>query len=97
MSFNELTISDLVVIIGSLMAIISFATRIASPITALNKRIEKIEEHQNADNERLKALEGDCRMILKATRVLVAHSVNGNSTGELKRIQNEMDEYLINK
>jgi hypothetical protein len=68
-----------------------------SPYTDLRKRIEKVEEHQANDLERLKIMENDMRMMLKATRVLVAHSVTNNNTGELKKVQAEMDDYLINK
>lgn len=97
MNFNDITLGDLLVLIAGLTTIVGFITRMTSPFTDLKKRMDKIEEHQNNDNERLKVLENDTKMILKATRVLVAHSVNNNSTGELKKVQNEMDEYLINK
>lgn len=97
MNFNDITLGDLLVLIAGLTTIIGFITKVMSPYTDLRKRIEKVEEHQANDNERLKALEEDTRMILKATRVLVAHSVTNNNTGELKKVQAEMDDYLINK
>lgn len=97
MNFNDITIGDILVLIAGLTTLIGFITKVTSPYTELKSRLEKVEEHQNNDNERLKALEDDTRMILKATRVLVAHSVSNNNTGELKRIQEEIDNYLINK
>lgn len=97
MNFNDITIGDILVLIAGLTTLIGFIAKITSPYTELKSRLDKVEEHQANDNERLKALEDDTRMILKATRVLVAHSMNGNSTGELKRVQEEIDNYLINK
>lgn len=97
MNFNNITIGDVLVIIAGITTIVGFITKITSPYQELKSRIQKIEEHQDNDNERLKALEDDTRMILKATRVLVAHSVTNNNTGELKRVQEEIDNYLINK
>lgn len=97
MNFNDITIGDILVLIAGITTLIGFITKVTSPYTELRNRIQKVEEHQANDNERLKALEDDTRMILKATRVLVAHSVTNNNTGELKKVQAEMDDYLINK
>lgn len=97
MNFNDITMGNIVVLIAGLTTLIGFITKITSPYTDLKNRIEKVEEHQDTDNKRLKALEDDTRLILKATRVLVAHSVSNNNTGELKKVQSEIDNYLINK
>ena len=97
MDFNTITIGQVLVLIAGITAIASFISRVASPFNDLKQRVGKVEEHQNSDLERLKALEDDTKMILKATRTLINHSITNNSTGELKRIQNEIDEYLINK
>ncbi len=97
MDFNSITLSEILVMIAGVTTIIGFITKVTSPWSELKKRIEKVEEHQNNDNTRLKMLEDDTKMILKATRVLVAHSVTNNNTGELKRVQAEIDDYLINK
>ena len=97
MNFNDITIGDILVIIAGMTTLIGFITKVTSPYTELKSRLDKVEEHQANDNERLKSLEEDTKMILKATRVLVAHSVTNNNTGELKRVQEEIDNYLINK
>lgn len=97
MNFDNITIGEIVVLIAGVTAITGFITKLTSPFTDLKTRIEKIEQHQDNDNKRLEELEKDTKMILKATRVLVAHSVSNNNTGELKRVQEEIDNYLINK
>ena len=97
MNFNDVTIGDLLILIAGLTTIIGFIAKMTSPFSELKQRLDKVEQHQANDNERLKTLEEDTRMILKATRVLVMHSVSSNNTGELKKVQAEMDDYLINK
>ena len=97
MNFNDITIGDILVLIAGVTTLIGFITKVTSPYTDLKNRIQKIEEHQDSDNKRLKALEDDTRMILKATRVLVVHGATNNSKGELKKVQEEIDTYLINK
>lgn len=97
MNFNNITIGDILVIIAGLTTIVGFISKVKTPVDSFNTRITKIEQRQAIDDERLKALEDDTKLILKATRVLIAHSVTNNETGELRKVQAEIDEYLINK
>ena len=97
MDFNNITIGEIIVLCAGITAIVSFVTKMTSPFTELKTRMDKVEAHINNDNIRLKSLEEDTKMILRATRVLVAHGASNNEKGELKKIQSEIDEYLINK
>ena len=97
MNINDITIGDLLVLIAGVTTVIGFVAKIKTPVDSFNSRIVKIEQHVDADNERLRELENDTKMLLKATRVLIAHSVTNNETGELKKVQAEIDNYLINK
>lgn len=97
MNFNNITVGDILVIIAGITTIIGFISKVKTPVDSFNARITKIEQRQAIDDERLKALEDDTKLILKATRVLIAHSVTNNETGELRKVQAEIDEYLINK
>ncbi len=97
MNFNNITVGDILVIIAGLTTIIGFISKVKTPVDSFNARITKIEQRQAIDDERLKSLEDDTKLILKATRVLIAHSVTNNETGELRKVQAEIDEYLINK
>ena len=97
MNFDNITIGDVLVILAGLTTIIGFVTKIKTPVDNFNNRIVKIEQHVDSDNERLKSLEEDTKLLLKATRTLISHSVTNNNTGELKKVQTEIDEYLINK
>lgn len=97
MNFNNITVGDILVIIAGITTIIGFISKVKTPVDSFNARITKIEQRQAKDDERLKSLEDDTKLILKATRVLIAHSVTNNETGELRKVQAEIDEYLINK
>lgn len=97
MDIEEITLGNIIQIGSVITALILLYKNATKPVKTFTKRVEDLETHLDNDNKRLKILEEDIRMILKATRVLVMHSVSNNETGELKKIQEEIDEYLINK
>lgn len=94
---EQITLSEIVVGLGLIVALFGYVKTLTAPITEFKREVEAIKLHQDNDNKRLNTLEKDTRMILKATRTLVAHGVDSNHTGELKKMQDELDEYLINK
>ena len=94
---NDITIGQLVdwgQVIVTIVGIIVFAY---NPIKKYNERLSKLEQSQKEDDKNIKALEQDLKMVLKGTKVLIAHSITNNETGELKKVQSELDDYLINK
>ena len=94
---EDLTIGQLVSwgqLIVTIVGLIVFAYK---PIKAYNKRLDDVEKAQKDNDEEIKGLKDDMKMVLRSIRVLVAHGATNNEKGELKRIQNELDEYLINK
>ena len=97
MNFNDITIGQLLVLIAAITAIATFISKVTTPVKTFEKRVSDLEQHLDNDNKRLKLLEQDTRLILKATRVLVLHGISSNNTGELKEIQEEIDDYLISK
>lgn len=97
MNFNDITIGQLLVLIAAITAIATFIGKVSTPVKTFEKRVSDLEQHLDNDNKRLKLLEQDTRLILKATRVLVLHGISSNNTGELKEIQEEIDDYLISK
>lgn len=97
MNLENITIADILVLIAGVTTIVGFISKLTSPYSELKTRITKIEQHQDSDNIRLKQVENDTKMILKATRVLVEHSYTNNATGKLEKIKLDLDDYLINK
>lgn len=97
MNLENITIGQVLEFGSVLTAIILLYQKAAKPVKTFDTRVRDLESHLDNDNRRLKVLEEDTKMILKATRVLVAHEVSHNESGELKKVQDEIDEYLINK
>ena len=97
MDINNITIGQIIEIGSVITALFLLYKNATQPVKSFAKRVSDLETHIDNDNKRLKALESDTKMILRATRVLVAHGASNNEKGELKKVQNEIDEYLINK
>lgn len=99
------SIAGVIIAIGSAWKVIMEAKK------ALNKPYKNIEEkfdHYNKrltkDKERLDGLELSLRMLstdneieLKALRDIINHLRTDNNTGEMKRIEDDIDEYLIGR
>lgn len=94
---ENITLAEIVVAIGMIGTIITGIFKVAKPIVNLDKRITKIEEHQDNDNKRLAKLESDTKQILLSVSTLLSHSIDNNHIDKLKQRKNEMDEYLINR
>lgn len=94
---QEITLGQLVTAIGFIIILVGYINQALKPLKDFTKRIDQIEQHQDNDNKRLNKLEQETHLILKATRVLVSHSVDNNHTGDLKKMQDEIDDYLVNK
>ena len=85
MNFNDITIGQLLVLIAAITAIATFIGKVTTPVKTFEKRVSDLEQHLDNDNKRLKLLEQDTRLILKATRVLVMHSVSSIILENLKK------------
>lgn len=99
------SVAGVIIAIGSAWKVIMEAKK------ALNKPYKDIEakfDHYNKclanDKERLDGLELSLHMLskdneieLKALRDIINHLRTDNNTGEMKRIEDDIDEYLIKR
>ena len=99
------SVAGVIIAIGSAWKVIVEAKR------ALNKPYKDIEakfkHYDNClakDKERLDVLEGSLRILgkdneieLKALRDIINHLRTDNNTGEMKRVEDDIDEYLIKR
>lgn len=97
MNLEQITLGQIAVGVGFLVALFGGLAKILKPLTDFNKRIDKIEEHQDNDNKRLDKLENDTKQILLSVNALLQHSIDNNHSDELKKRKAEMDEYLIKR
>jgi hypothetical protein len=59
----------------------------------LKKHAELLEK----DNRRLDALEEQDRLVMQALFALLAHSIDGNDVDAMKKVKEEIQQYLILK
>lgn len=60
-------------------------------------RLDALEKHVDNDNRRLNELEESNRLMLRAISQLIEHEVTGNHDGELRKVQQDINTYLINR
>lgn len=87
-------------IVAGIAVIVGLSTGIgyfAKPVFEMLKRLQKVEEHQDADLKRLDNFDKDIQQILLSVDVLLQHSIDGNNTEELKKRKRELNSYLIQR
>lgn len=92
---------------GQILAICTFITaiwgvykiikEIKKPSNDLNKKVEKHSDILDSDNKRLKAVEESDKMILQSLLVIINHEITGNGIENMKKIRDELQEYLIKR
>lgn len=103
--------SALITISAAVSIVISAIKKLKEPENVQNQKLEDIskkidsiearlkihEEYFNNDNRRISAIEEGNRVTQKALLALMSHAINGNNVEELKKAENTLREYLINK
>ena len=103
--------SALITISAAVSIVISAIKKLKEPENVQNQKLEDIskkidsiearlkihEEYFNNDNRRISAIEEGNRVTQKAILALMSHAINGNNVDELKKAENTLREYLINK
>ena len=89
---------------GAFAVIYSVVQKAKSPNRMQNERLDKHEEwlkkHDallDNDNKRLNALEKSNSLTMKALLALLKHSIDGNDTAGMKKVRDELEEYLIDR
>ena len=94
---ENITIGQISAGLVFLVALSSALAYFLKPVKEFSRRIDKIEKHQDNDNERLNMIQKDEKMILKCLNAILLHMESGNDTGELRRQKQELDDYIINR
>ena len=103
--------SALITIAAAASIVISAFKKIREPENIQNKKLEDIakkidsiearlkihEEYFNNDNRRISAIEEGNRVTQKAILALMSHAINGNDIDKLKKAEDALREYLVNK
>lgn len=91
---NLLSICGTVSIVGGSGAVI---VKIIRPAFRMSKRVEKLEEYNEVDYKRLKALEEMQRQQSKCLAAMLNHQITGNGIENMKRIRDDLLESIIDK
>lgn len=67
------------------------------PLRVLDERVDDVEEKLDRDNRRIQDLEESNRLVLKAIDNLIGHELSGTHQEELRKVQAEIHQYLINR
>ena len=67
----------------------------------IDMRLEKGDRHFDRDGERIdnleKTMRASNRIIIETLQALTAHAIDGNNTDQLKRQDNKLNDFLIDK
>ena len=66
-------------------------------LNALDEVVVKFREYFDNDDKRFKAIEKSNKITQSALLALLKHSLNGNDTESLKKAEESLEEYLIDK
>lgn len=100
MATGEITISltDLLWIAGFITAIAgAWKVLKDNPITKHENRLNELETTLESTTEMLEKQEETNKMILNSLMVIIEHDITGNGIENMKKIRDEMHEYLIRK
>lgn len=89
-----LSICGAVSIVGGAGAII---VKVIKPAFKLSKRVEQLEQYNQADYQRLKALEEMQKQQSKSLAAMLNHQITGNGIENMKKIRDELLESIIDK
>lgn len=67
------------------------------PSDELKKTVENHSKLLDSDNRRLKEIESSNKMMLQTLLAMINHNITGNGIDSMKKIRDELQEYLIKK
>lgn len=66
-------------------------------ISSLEKKMERVDQLFDNDNQRLKALEEGTIITQQAILALLSHAINGNDVNSLRDAKNDLEKYLTRR
>lgn len=94
---ENITLGELSLTLAFIVGLAVTIRTAIKPVTDFNKRVDKIEKHQDNDNKRLSRLEESNEQILFTCYALLNHSIDNNHSEDMKLRKKELDDYLIKR
>ena len=64
-------------------------------ISALEKKMDKVERLLDNDNKRLKSQEEAIKILMRSNLAMMRHLIDGNHTEDLEKAMEEVHDYLL--
>ena len=90
-------LAALVVFLGGVLSVAKNWRDLRKPSEDQQKWRRDTDAKLARDNERLVSLEGGNRVLCQGMLAMLNHEITGNSVEKLKKAQEEMQTYLINR
>jgi hypothetical protein len=66
-------------------------------LTEIEKRLSDHDQYSHNDQIRISKIEEGNRVTQRAILALLAHGIDGNEIGSMKRAKDDLEQYLINR
>ena len=98
-------VAGIIVVLGSAWKVVNEARKaLKKPHTEMMEKLKQYDDFLARDKERLDALEVALKIMgkdniieLKALRDIINHLRTDNNTGEMQKVEKDIDEYLIGR
>lgn len=85
------------VISGGIAGVVALVHKFSKPHQTLKEKVDRHDELLGRDKVRLDEIESGNQLILRSLMSLIEHEINGNSVDKLKKIKEDIHDYLIKK
>ncbi len=83
--------------IGGLWGLWKIAKEIRRPSDDVKAKLKQHDQFLDADNKRLKEIEESNHLILQSLLAIVNHDITGNGVENMKKIRDNLQEFLVNR
>lgn len=83
--------------VGAIWALWKVVKEAKKPNDELKAKVDTHDRLLDTDNKRLKEVEDSNQMILKCMSVIINHEITGNGIEKMKKVRDDLQEYLINR
>lgn len=92
-----IVLAALVVFVGGILSLLKNWRDLRKPSADLTKWRSDTDGKLDRDNKRLTALEDGNKVLCQGMLAMLNHEITGNSIDKLRKAQDLMNEYLINR
>lgn len=96
--------SAIIALAGAIKVLIEVKKALMKPLEDIRVKMNLYDEYLRKDKEHLEKidiglenLDDSMRLLIKSQKTVLSHMRDGNHSGDIKKCEQELDEYLINE